>query len=602
MTSLWLHDFQPSARPPLPPGLRFDIVVVGGGLTGLVTALLLSEYGASVAVVEADRLGSGTTGNTTGKISLLQGVRASRILKRHNEQTLRAYLEANRDGQRWLLRYCAEHDIPVQREPAYTYAQTEQALPLLHAELDATRRAGLDTEFVTDLDVPFPLHGAVRLDDQAQLDIIDVVAALTRDLDARGVPIFEGTRVRGMRTAGTVRLLETTHGDLAAATVILATGTPIFDRGGFFARLTAQRSYAAAFTAPQPIPRGMYLSADSPTRSIRYAPMDTLRGTATPAPDGSLSPAGPLGSATPSGESPTRPFDPTAASGERLTTPLGPSEQPGESRTAPGDPAVTGDLLIVGGNGHEVGRVSHPRKHADELIEWTRQMFPGAEPILRWSAQDYYPIGEMPYAGPLLPRQEQVLVATGYAKWGLATAVAAAHTLVGRIVGKSPEYADAFDTWNVRDLSAPLAAVRTNAPVALHLSTGWLGLGISNAVRRSGPPAQGRGRVELRRLEPTAVCTVDGHTCAVSAICPHLGGILRWNDAEKTWDCPLHGSRFAHDGRLLEGPATRSLAARSNSAPNPGPGDRTEGGVVRSDPVDADPDMVLRHPREGGDR
>lgn len=61
-------------------------------------------------------------------------------------------------------------------------------------------------------------------------------------------------------------------------------------------------------------------------------------------------------------------------------------------------------------------------------------------------------------------------------------------------------------------------------------------------------------------MAPTAVSTVDGRSCRVSGVCTHLGGILAWNDIEKSWDCPIHGSRFAPDGTLLEGPATTDLS------------------------------------------
>ncbi|MCX5045106.1 FAD-dependent oxidoreductase [Aldersonia sp. NBC_00410] len=496
MTSLWLDRAPIAPQPALEPDSKFEYVVVGAGLTGLTTAVLLARAGAEVAVVEARRIGAVTTGNTTAKLSLLQGTQLSKLRKRHSAGVVRRYVEANREGLQWLLRYCDEHGVATERQAAVTYAQTPAATAQVRHEYEACREAGLDVEWVDELDVPFANHGAVRLAEQAQFDPMAVLAAMTTDALQRGVRIFENTRVtrlQGQTTGHEVfgeRCLDTEHGPVRADTVVLATGTPILDRGGYFARLSPQRSYSISFDVPGDIPRDMYVSADEPTRSVRYTP------------------------------------------------------------------GTNGDLLLVGGNGHTVGRAASTRAKVDDLVDWTQRHFPGARMTHRWSAQDYVPIDGLPHVGPLLPGYDRILVATGFSKWGMANAVAAGLAISGRVLGGKLPWAKDLESWAPRELAGLPTAAKVNAEVGVEMARGWL----RAELRRDGEkPSEGEGFVARRGLRPVGVCTVDGTTTSVSAICPHLYGVLAWNDAEKSWDCPLHGSRFAHDGRVLEGPATRAL-------------------------------------------
>lgn len=493
MTSLWMNDAESPARPRLTAGSRFDTVVVGAGLVGLATALLLAIDGREVAVLEARRVGAGTTGASTAKISLLQGTRAQTIAHRHGIAALSRYVAGNLEGLDWLLNFCADHDIATQRVPALTYAQNDAEMAAVRAEFEATGAVGLPTELVDDLDVAFPAFGAVRLREQAKVDPMAMLAALAAEVEAHGVPIFESTRAQNLHHRDGDVVIGTEHGEVSAADVVVATGTPIFDRGGFFARLTAKRSYLAALRVPGAVPQEMYVSAGQPIRSLRVYP------------------------------------------------------------------AAEGDVLLVGGSGHEVGREDSAQAHVERLLAWAGEWFPGAELLNRWSAQDYHPIGELPYVGPLLPGRDNVLVATGFAKWGMTNGAAAALALAGRLTGHLPPWAEVFATWRPREVTSVVAGARANTTVGRYLSTGWLELFGADA---GTTPPDGCGRIERHGLRPTAVSTVDGVTTEVSAVCPHLYGIVHWNDAERTWDCPLHGSRFAPDGTVIEGPATQPLPRR----------------------------------------
>ncbi|GAA4715168.1 FAD-dependent oxidoreductase [Nocardioides conyzicola] len=462
-TSLW-HDRTPWHAPAVQADVDlagpWDVVVVGAGLTGLTTALLLGRAGKRVLVLEARQVGAGATGSSTAKVSLLQGTRLSSIRRHHPASTVARYVEANREGQAWVERFCDEHGVGLAHAPAYTYGHGRVGAARARREHDVARDAGLPVSWTDQVDLPFPTSGAVRLDDQVQLDPMELLGALAAEAVRHGVVVVEGVRVLKVRGSSPVRVTTYEH-EVRTERLVLATNMPILDRGAFFSRMTPARSYGLAYrTDAEPV-GAMYLSADQPSRSLRDA-----------------------------------------------------VDQDGQQ------------LLLVGGSGHTTGRSTPTSAHVDELRTWTAEHFPGARETHAWSAQDFVPHHQLPFAGPLLPGSDHLLMAGGYAKWGMTNAVAASLALSSRILGGHTEWADAFATWSPHELRGLPASAKMNAEVGIELARGWL------------PP--------LRRTSRSKVCT-------------HLGGVTTWNDAESSWDCPLHGSRFDADGSVLDGPAVCGL-------------------------------------------
>ena len=432
----------------------FDDVVVGAGLTGLTMGLLLARAGRRVVVLEARQRGAVTTGLTTAKVSLLQGTKLSRMRRHHSQTLVSAYVEGNHEGQAWLLRFCDDHGVAVERRPAVTYASDEQELGSARAEHDVALASGLPVRWEDHLDVPVPHVGGAVLEEQAAVDPLDLLDALASQLRAHGGVLHEGRRATDVSWDGRRVTLDDGR-ELRTSTVVLATGTPVLDRGLVFSKVEAQRSYVLVMSGVRP-PHQMMLSAGSPGFSLRGVDRD---GT---------------------------------------------------------------ELLMVGGCGHVVGRTGSEQRHLDDLRRWTQASYPDAEVTHAWSAQDYGAPDGVPYIGPLPRGRGRVFAATGYDKWGMTNAVAAALGIAAEILGDGPP------AWQ--------RALR-------HRFTG---------------PRQAAGLAELNVRVGLAACrTLPG--LGRQPLCTHLGGVLHHNDAEGTWDCPLHGSRFAADGAVLEGPATQPL-------------------------------------------
>lgn len=471
-----------------------DDVVVGGGVVGLSAAVELARQGRRVVLVEAHpTLGSGTSGRSTGKLSLLQGTRLATIESHHGPATSARYVEACRDAQGWVEQLLDRWDVDVQHRPAVTWASDGDRTADTRAEDAAARRAGLPTRWQREVPAGLPGYGAVVLDDQPQVDALAYVAALGAEAVAAGVDVRLGRRVRQVGGGAHPCVTLEDGEELRAAHVLVATGIPVLDRTAAFATVKPHRSYVVAFETGQEV-LPMAVSVGSPSWTVRGVP------------------------------------------------------RPGRA-----------PLALVGGHGHVVGRSGPAGRHLEAVRRWAREHLDVGAEVAAWSAQDYLTPDEVPIAGRA-PGRAPVHVVTGLGGWGLLAGVAGARAVATAVAhGRRLPLVPPGRLTGPRSMTS---LAQWSAAVGGHLASGWLG-----ALARPGDvPGESQG-VVTRGRPPVATSTVDGCVRSVSGVCPHLGGVVRWNDVERTWDCPLHGSRFEPDGTLLEGPATRGLGPAS--APRP---------------------------------
>jgi glycine/D-amino acid oxidase-like deaminating enzyme/nitrite reductase/ring-hydroxylating ferredoxin subunit len=229
----------------------------------------------------------------------------------------------------------------------------------------------------------------------------------------------------------------------------------------------------------------------------------------------------------------------------------------GQGYTYRCQPSEQGELLIVSGGGHKVGKLENTPGQYRAIENFVREHFPVRAVTHIWSTQDNESIDKVPYIGRISTNAERVYVACGFGGWGMTQSVVAAQLLTSLIAGIEPPEADLYDPMRFK----PLTSAPTIGKIVKDSVRGLVGLrlfGGSDSPASSIKPGEGDvldtddGKVGCYRDE-------NGQLHVVSATCTHMGCILAFNKAERSWDCPCHGSRFDTDGKVLHGPAVAPL-------------------------------------------
>lgn len=490
--SVWLSETEVPEYPKLRGTVNADVAVVGAGITGLTTAVLLGLAGLDVVVIEADRVASGTTGHTTGKVTSQHTLIYDRLIRQQGEEVAQSYATANQEAVGMVQQLAAGHEeeVGLQSASAFVYASDSEGQEKIEAEFEAATSLGLPARLGPRPELPFTVAGVLEFEGQAYIHPVRYCRHLARAFVANRGRIFEQSRVTGLDESRDRVELSASGGGVVAEQVVVATLLPFTDKGGFFARTRPSRAYGVAAVLGSPPPTGMYIGTGSPVRSFR------------PWPEG-----GPNG-------------------------------------------------IIFVGETHDTGEPEATPGRWGELERWARENFEVESFEYRWSGQDYSSADGMPYAGRS-PLAGRTWVATGFNKWGLSNGTAAARIITDGIMGRENPHEKTFDPRRVGGVTALSQLVADNARVARHL------VGDRFDRLRASPIeelARGEGGIVDADGETVAgYRDTAGALHAVSPTCTHLGCTVLWNDAEDSWDCPCHGSRFSIDGAVLTGPATAPL-------------------------------------------
>lgn len=233
------------------------------------------------------------------------------------------------------------------------------------------------------------------------------------------------------------------------------------------------------------------------------------------------------------------------------------------TRSLRSTPIDGGTLWIIGGDNHKTGQGLDTITHYEALETFAEELFGITDYLYRWSAQDLVTLDKLPYIGPITDDKKNIFVATGYKKWGMTTGIAAAQLITDSILNRNNPYIELYLPSRFQTDPSLKNLITANADVAGHLLKGKLEF----VPKDPSDVNNNEGSVVIYNGKRAgAYKDENGKLYIVDTSCAHLGCETEWNHAEKTWDCPCHGSRYSYTGDVMEGPAVKPLTNLSEDA------------------------------------
>ncbi|HSK70957.1 MAG TPA: FAD-dependent oxidoreductase [Pyrinomonadaceae bacterium] len=221
------------------------------------------------------------------------------------------------------------------------------------------------------------------------------------------------------------------------------------------------------------------------------------------------------------------------------------------------NPYEGGEIIILGGEHHKTGQGGDTREHYLRLEEWARANFDIQSIEFRWSTQDNNTVDGVPYIGKLSFASKNLYVGTGFAGWGMTNSHVAALLISDMIQGRENPWSEVFDPSRFKPVTSARDFIKENLNVAKEFISDRVSTpkleDVSSITKGNAEVVEWNDeKVAIYRDEQDSI-----YSC--SAVCTHMGCIVHWNSAEKSWDCPCHGSRFNFDGKVIQGPANEDL-------------------------------------------
>jgi len=495
-TSIWLDSQRLPRFPKLTRDLSVDVVVVGGGVTGVTAAYLFKRAGWRVALLERARCGGVDTSYTTAHLTSVTDLRLNKLVSTFGKDRARAVWDAGYAAMDQIVANFEAEDIACDFKwvPGYMFAAVNGKPPdqnSLKKDAALAREFGFAAEFLEA--VPYFAPPGVRFGHQAKFHPLKYLAGLMKKIPGDGSHVFEETEAdeftaKPMAVKARGRVIHCRY-------VVLATHTPLMGQTGvvaatlFQTKLFLYTSYAIGAKIPAGrVPEALYWDTAEPYHYLR---VDRQRGF---------------------------------------------------------------DYAIFGGEDHKTGQEDDTKAPFRRLEQKLRAWIPKARVDHRWSGQVIETSDGLPFIGETAEAQ---FAATGFAGNGMTFGTLSAMMAVDAALGRTNPWAELFSPRRKKVHGGVWNYLKENKDYPYYLVRDW----IAGAEGKSTKSvARGQGKIlNLNGKKVAAYRDDKGKLSLLSPVCTHLKCIVAWNPAERTWDCPCHGSRFTTNGEVLAGPAETPL-------------------------------------------